>query len=159
MFSGKYVSFIYAIITLFSKIAYYLNFVENYVRLNWKKKVNVIMTMINMRECAQFSIISPWWAYINRILNALSPKCAKILNMAKFWIWQSSQYTSVSQRSKYGRICLDRILNICSVLSKPGLKIWQGLHKVSNMSDYHFIRPIMPEYALICLNVSQYAWT
>ena len=38
-------------------------------------------------------------------------KHAKILNMAKFWIWQDSQYTSIIQpkRSEYARIFLDRI--------------------------------------------------
>ena len=29
------------------------------------------------------------------------------LNMAKFWIWQGSQYASVTQRYEYVRICLD----------------------------------------------------
>ena len=43
---------------------------------------------------------------------ASGPKYAKILNMAKFWIWQGCQYVSVTQRSKYARICLDRVLNI-----------------------------------------------
>ena len=31
---------------------------------------------------------------------ASGPKDAKILNMAKFWIWQGSQYASVTQRSE-----------------------------------------------------------
>ena len=33
--------------------------------------------------------------------HASGPKYAKILNMAKFWIRQSSQYASVSQLSEY----------------------------------------------------------
>ena len=32
---------------------------------------------------------------------ALGPKYAKILNMEKFWIWQGSQYTNVTERSEY----------------------------------------------------------
>ena len=75
-------SFVYSIKTLFQKIAYYLsrlsralkltscsqktyaflNVVEKYVRLNKKKKVNIIKLSLicwHMSECA----------YINRILN------------------------------------------------------------------------------------------
>ena len=37
----------------------------------------------------------------------LGPKYAKILNMAKFWIWQGSLYASVTQRSEYARICFE----------------------------------------------------
>ena len=29
------------------------------------------------------------------------PKYAEIPNMTKFWIWQGSQYASVTERSKY----------------------------------------------------------
>ena len=32
---------------------------------------------------------------------ALGPKYVKILNMVKFWIWQGSQYVSVTQSSEY----------------------------------------------------------
>ena len=32
---------------------------------------------------------------------ALGPKYAKILNMAKFWTWQSTQYANITQRSEY----------------------------------------------------------
>ena len=38
---------------------------------------------------------------------ALGPKYAKILNMAKFFILQGSQYVSITQCSEYSRICLD----------------------------------------------------
>ena len=48
---------------------------------------------------------------------SLGPTCAKILNMAKFWISHGSQYASITQPSEYARICLDRILNISWVLS------------------------------------------
>ena len=40
------------------------------------------------------------------------PKYAKILNMAKFCISQSSQYAIDTQRCNYGRVYLDRVLNI-----------------------------------------------
>ena len=35
-----------------------------------------------------------------------------ILNPQKFWIWQGSEYASVTQRSEYVRIRLDKVLNI-----------------------------------------------
>ena len=44
--------------------------------------------------------------------HASGPKCAKILNMAKFSMCQGFQYASDTQRSRYGRIYLDRVLNI-----------------------------------------------
>ena len=47
---------------------------------------------------------------------ASGPKYAKILNMVKFCI-SRSQYASVARRSKYARICLDRVLNISSDLN------------------------------------------
>ena len=40
------------------------------------------------------------------------PKYAKILNMAKFCISQGSQYAIDTQRCKYERVYLDRVLNI-----------------------------------------------
>ena len=43
---------------------------------------------------------------------ASGPKHAKIVNMANLWIWLGFQYASVTQRSEYARICLDRGLNI-----------------------------------------------
>ena len=45
---------------------------------------------------------------------------------AKIRIWQGSQYRSVTQRSEYARICLDRVLNISWVLYMPGFLMWQG---------------------------------
>ena len=33
--------------------------------------------------------------------HASSPKYAKILNIAKFWIWQGSQYANIMQGAKY----------------------------------------------------------
>ena len=38
---------------------------------------------------------------------ASGPKYAKILNIAKFLIWQGSQYASVTQDSEYVRIFLN----------------------------------------------------
>ena len=58
---------------------------------------------------------------------AYGPKYTNILNMAKFWTWQGSQYASVSQRSEYVRICLvDRDLNIYRVLIMPVFWIWNS---------------------------------
>ena len=51
---------------------------------------------------------------------ALVPKYAKILNMFKLRIWQGPQYASVTQRSDYARTCLERSLNISSVLNMTG---------------------------------------
>ena len=48
------------------------------------------------------------WIYLNK----KDSKYAKILNTAKFWIWQGSQYASVTQRSEYARISIARVLNI-----------------------------------------------
>ena len=47
------------------------------------------LSLLNMPEYA--------WMYLNKQDSeyALGPKYAKILNMAKFWIWQDSQYASV----------------------------------------------------------------
>ena len=57
---------------------------------------------------------------------ASGPKYAKIVNMAKLWIWQGSQYGSVTQRFEYASVCLDKVLNISWVLNMPGFWIWQG---------------------------------
>ena len=45
---------------------------------------------------------------------ASGPKYGKVLN------WEGSQYASVTRRSEYARICLDRVLNISRVLKIPG---------------------------------------
>ena len=34
-------------------------------------------------------------------------------------IWQGSQYESVTERSEYARICLERVLNISWALDMP----------------------------------------
>ena len=66
------------------------------------------------------------------------PKCAKILNVAKFWMWEGSCYASITQRSEYVRICLDRVLNIFRVLNIPGFwKLWSSWYvRVTQGSKY-----------------------
>ena len=61
------------------------------VRLKWKEKSMLSSLTLTMPE----------YAYKQDSENALGPKCAKILNMAKLWICQGSQYVSVTQRSGY----------------------------------------------------------
>ena len=69
-------------------------------------KVNVIITII---EYAWYAWMCP---FEQDSEYALGPKYARILNTAKFWAWLGFQYASLTQRSKYGRISLDRVLNI-----------------------------------------------
>ena len=71
---------------------------------------------------------------------------AKLLNMVKLWIWQGSQYASVTQRSEYARICLHKALNIPWVLNMPGFWMWQG-------SEYANVTQ-GSKYATILLNMS-----
>ena len=66
--------------------------------------------------------------------------------MAKFCIWQGSQYANVLQRPEYPRICLDKVLNIAWVLNIPGFKIWQG-------SEYARVA-LGSKYATLWLNIS-----
>ena len=100
----------------------FLNFVEKYVRLKWKKRKLMLsrLSLLNMPEYVRWCLNKQDSEY------ALGPKYAKILNMAKFWIWQDSQYVSVTQHSEYARKCLDRVLNISWLLNMPGFWIWQG---------------------------------
>ena len=76
-----------------------------------------------MQECA----------YINTILNI-----TWVLDIPKFWIWQGSQYESITQPSEYARICLDRVLNFFLVLNMPGFWIWQSSEyaKITQGSKY-----------------------
>ena len=55
-------------------------------------------------------IIEYAWICLNK-QDALGLKNAKILNKEKFWIWQGSQYASVTQRSEYASIWPGRVLN------------------------------------------------
>ena len=67
--------------------------------------------------------------------------------MANILIWQGSQYVSVTQRSEYAGIWLDRVLNISWVLNMPGFWIWQG-------SEYAIVTQ-GSKYALMWLNMSK----
>ena len=67
------------------------------------------------------------------------------LNMPKFWIWQGSEYASVTQSSEYAIICLDRVLNISWVLNMSWFWIGQD-------SEYANVTQVS-EYATICLNL------
>ena len=70
-------------------------------------------------------------------------KYPKILNMAKFWIWQGSQYASVTQCSEYARICLawqsSKYISDFEYTSVLNLK---QVHRVLNL----------PEHGWLCLN-------
>ena len=102
-----------------------------YVRLKRKK---VIVTII----------IEYVWICLNSEC-AWDPNYAKILNMAKFWIWHGSQYASVTQRS-YAKMCLARVLNISWILYMPGFWIWHGSEYVSYTGFE------------ICYNMAKYVW-
>ena len=54
------------------------------------------------------------WVFLNKQDSkyAYGTKYAKTLNLTKFWIWQGSQYASVSQHSEYARLFLAWVLNI-----------------------------------------------
>ena len=65
-------------------------------------------------------------------------ECVKILNLTKFWIWQGSQYASVSQHFEYTRIFL--VLNI-------------SYFKYANILNMKVT--LVSEYATIWLNMSE----
>ena len=76
----------------------------------------------------------------------------RVLSIPKFRIWEGSQYASVTQRSKYARICLDR-LNIFWVLNIPELQRWQ-------VSEYTSLTDVF-KYATMSeqdVNMPQYVW-
>ena len=81
----------------------------------------------------------------------------QVLNMPKFSIWQCFQYASVTQRSEYTKICLDRVLNIPWVLNMPGFWIWQCSEyaRVTQGSKYATIWLIMSEQHV---NMPDYDW-
>ena len=91
--------------------------------------------------------------YVRMSLNkqdseyASGPKYANVFNMAKFWIWQDSQYVSATQRSEYARKCFDKILNISWVVNMPVFWIWQG-------SEYARVTQ-GSKYATLLLNMSE----
>ena len=57
---------------------------------------------------------------------ASRPNYAKIPKTTNFRIWQGSEYASVTQRSEYAKICLDRVLNIILVANMSEFWTWQG---------------------------------
>ena len=89
----------------------------------------------------------PECAYKQDSEYAPDPKYAKILNMAKFLIWQGSQYASVTQRSGIAWIRLDRVLNISWTVNMLGFWIWQGSEyaRVTQDTKYATIWLIMSE--------------
>ena len=111
----------------------FLKFVEKYVRLQRRKESDVIITII----------IEYAWMCLKKQDSeyASGPKYAKILNMAKFRIWQGSQYPSVTERSEYARICLNRVPNISWVLNMPGFWICKSYTRFQ-----------------ICQNMTEYVW-
>ena len=117
-----------------------------------KRKLMLLQpSLLNMSEYA--------WICLNKQDYALNMH--RVLNMLKFWIWQGSQYASVTQPSEYARICLDRVLNISRVLDIPGFWIrhnitqnYKELHRITQ--ELHRILN-MPQCAWICLNFRQ--WT
>ena len=120
------------------------------------RRLMLILSLLNTIEYV--------WMWLNKqdSENVSGPKYVKILNTAKFWIWQGSQYASVRQRSKYIRICHERVLNICWVLNMPGFwilqssaysRVTQGF-KCHNMAEYVWIER---EYTWIFLNIRQQA--
>ena len=83
----------------------FLNFIENYGRLKWKrKKIDVIIPII----------IGYAWLCLKEqdSEQASCSKYPKLLHMTKFWIWQGRQYVNIPQHSEYARMCLERVLNI-----------------------------------------------
>ena len=99
------------------------------------------------------------WICLNKRNSeyASGPKYAKILNMPKIWIWQGSEYSSVTQRSEYAIICLDRDLSISRVLYMPEFWIWQGSEYLSviQCSEYTIIKLKMPA---LDVNMPEYVW-
>ena len=97
------------------------------------------MLLLNMPEYAWMCI------YKQDSEHAPGPKHAKILNIAKFWIWQVSQYASVRQLSWYAWVCLERAPNLSWVLNMLGFGISRGSEYARVTQGY--------KYATICLNL------
>ena len=57
-----------------------------------------------------------------------------------------SQYASVTQRSEYARLSLERLLNISWVQNMPRFWIWQG-------SEYEKVVLNLLQHGRICLNL------
>ena len=110
------------------------------------------LSLLNMPECL----------YKQDPEYASGPKYANILNMAKFWIWQGSQYASIAQRPEYAKMRkYDKVLYMRRdangrVLNIPGFRVCQ-------VSAYANIVQ-GSEYAWVRLNNalwqgSEYAWS
>ena len=114
---------------LFSKITYYLNRLQSSFEID----VIVVKKTYLFKFCWKVcnlcvyvtTIIEYVWICLNKQGSefSLGPRYAKILNMAKFWIWQGSQYVSVTQDSEYARISLGKVLNISQILNMAGFLI------------------------------------
>ena len=63
------------------------NLVEKYVRLIEKNKRKLMLLLLSLSNMPEYAWIC---AYISRILNM-----PRVLNMAKYWIWQSSEYVKL----------------------------------------------------------------
>ena len=96
-------------------------------------------------------IIEYAWIYLN---------VPRVLNIPKFPIWEGFQYASVTQRSKYARICLDR-LNIFWVLNIPELQRWQVSEYTSltEVFKYATMSGIFKNRMWKCLNMSEFTIT
>ena len=82
----------------------------------------------------------------------ISWKCLNKL----FWLCQGSGYA-------WSSYMFDKLLNMPPVLNKPGFWIWhglymQGLRRVPNMSIMAPYASIIPEYALMLLNMPDHGW-
>ena len=88
-----------------------------------------------------------WICLKSRLLNL-----PRILNMAKFWIRQKSQYASITQNSEYAMICLDRFLNISQILNMTGFWICKSY---TQGSKYATVLPNMLEWDM---NMPESVW-
>ena len=79
------------------------------------------------------------------------------LNKTGFWIYlepwkrQSSKFASLTQRFKYARVWLDRVLNTTLVLDMSGFWIWQGSEygTVTQCSKFTMIDRVLNMYHTI----------
>ena len=77
----------------------------------------------------------------------------KILNMVKFWIWQGSQYASVTQRYVLTEFWIYLRFKICQDPEYSRILNMRKLHRVLNMPQYGWICQNM---TWICLNMSEF---
>ena len=85
---------------------------------------------------------------------AYGPKYAKILNMAKFWIWQGSQYVSISLHSECATICLAwRSSEYITGSEYASILNMKQLHRALNMPQYG---SIYLNWTWICQKMSEF---